>query len=120
MKRLIIILLLSFSFNISAQSVSCGELMGYIKSEGMYSSSISSYTLDSSWLSNVTLYSYDMKYFVIADIKANKHSYGAKPYIFCNIPFSNWSKFKNGGYGESDSYGERFHKYIFDYQCNCN
>lgn len=120
MKRYILVFLLSFSFFASAQSVSCGELMSFIKSEGMYSSSISSYTLDSSWLTKVTLYNYDMKYFVIAEIKANKYSYGSKPYIFCAIPFNNWSNFKNGGYGNSDSYGERFQKYIFDYQCNCN
>ena len=120
MKRTIVLLIFILSLNLSAQSVSCGELMEFIKSKGMYNTSVSSYTLDSSWLSNVTLYSYDMKYFVIAEIKANKYSYGSKPYIFCSIPFNNWLNFKNGGYRESDSYGERFHKYIFDYQCDCN
>lgn len=120
MKRYILVFLFSFSCFASAQTVSCGELMGFIKSEGMYSSGISSYTLDSSWLKNVTLYSYDLKYYVIAEIKANKFSYGSKSYIFCNIPISNWSNFKNGGYGDSDSYGERFHKYIFNYQCACD
>lgn len=53
--------------------------MEFIKSKGMYNTGVSSYTLDFSWLSNVTLYSYYMKYFVIAEIKAYKYSYASEP-----------------------------------------
>jgi hypothetical protein len=120
MKCFFTILLVGCSLSLSAQTVSCEKLMDFIETKGMYYSSVSSYTLDSSWLTKVTLYSYDMNYYVIANIKANEYSYTSKPYIFCGIPFRNWLNFKNGGYGDSDSYGERFHKYIFNYQCDCN
>lgn len=120
MKRSLIILLLSFSLSAIAQTGSCGELMNVIKTKGMYSSTVSSYTLDSNWLNKVTLYGHDMKYYVIAEIKENRYSYNSKSYIFCGIPFQNWISFKNGRSGDSDSYEERFHKYVFDYQCSCN
>ena len=120
MKHFFTIFLFVFSLNLSAQSVSCEELLNYIETKGMYNSSVSSYTLDSSWLTKVTLYSYEMNYFVVANIKANEYSYTSKPYIFCGIPYSNWLRFYSGGYGDTDSYGERFHKYIFDYKCDCN
>ena len=56
----------------------------------------------------------------IAEIKANEYSYSTKSYIFCGIPYSNWSNFKNGyNYSDSRTYGERFHAYIIDYQCSC-
>lgn len=42
-----------------------------------------------------------------------------KRIFFCGIPIMNWSNFRFGGYGDSKSYGERFHKYIIDYKCNC-
>ncbi|PHR10651.1 MAG: hypothetical protein COA40_13540 [Aequorivita sp.] len=119
MKHFFPILLICFSLNLSAQSVTCEDLMDFIETEGMYSSSVSSYTLDSSWLSKVTLYSYDMNYFVVAHIKTSEFSYASTPYIFCGIPYRNWLNFKNGSYGDTDSYGERFHKYIFNYQCDC-
>lgn len=120
MKRFFTIVLVGFSLSLSAQTVSCEELMDFIETKGMYNSSLSSYTLDSSWLTKVTLYSYDMNYYVVANIKPNEYSYTSKPYIFCGIPYRNWLNFKNGSYGVTDSYGERFHKYIFNYQCDCN
>lgn len=98
---------------------SCENLMDFVKSKGYKKGSVGTYTLDSEWLSEVTAYTYDYKLFVIAKIKT-KNSYYPKPYIFCDIPSSKWSSFKNVGYGESDSYGKRFHDNIFDYKCNCN
>lgn len=120
MKHILTVLLIVFSLQMSAQSVRCEELVDFIQTEGMYSSSLSSYTLDSTWLKKVTLYSYDSNYYIVADIKTSEYSYSSTSYIFCGIPFQNWLNFKNGSYGDSDSYGERFHKYIFNYKCDCN
>lgn len=119
MKKIILILLMLTSFNSFSQEVSCTDLLDFIKTKGSYVSSIKSYMLDSSWLYEVTAYSYDGKYYVEAKIKENEYSYTTKSYIFCGIPYMNWSNFNYGSYGDSKSYGERFHKYIIDYQCNC-
>jgi hypothetical protein len=121
MKNLFITALTSllFSFNSFSQDVSCDDLLAFIKSEGYYKASLSRYTLNSSWLHKVTAYSYDYKTYVVAEIKNNEYSYQTNTYIFCGIPSQNWSNFRYGGYGGSQSYGERFHKYIINYQCNC-
>lgn len=119
MKKMFLILaLLCFNLNFS-QEVSCNDLLKFIQDNGYYKTSISSYTLNSSWLYKVTAYNYDYKIYVIAEIKENEYSYSTNTYIFCGIPLQNWSNFQYGGYGDSNSYGERFHKYIFDYKCNC-
>ncbi|MCA1764350.1 MAG: hypothetical protein ABR574_07730 [Cryomorphaceae bacterium] len=112
-------MLSALSFNSKAQDVSCDELKDFIVEEGFRKASISSYTLDSEWLHEVTAYTYEMRTYVVAEIKNNAYSYSTNAYVFCSIPSSNWSSFRNGGYGDSDSYGERFHKYIIDYRCNC-
>jgi len=119
MKKVGLILLLLFSFNSYSQDVSCDDLLKFVKSEGSYESSIGVHTLNSDWLYEVTAYRYESKYYVIAKIKNNKYSYETKSYVFCGIPYRNWSDFKYGSYSDSKSYGERFHKYIIDYQCNC-
>ena len=121
MKKILFIILFAFTFvGAKAQEVSCEDLKNFIEKEGVYVSSFSSFTLDSSWLRKVTCYTYDSKYYVIAEIKKNEYSYITKSYIFCGIPYSNWSNFKNGyNYSDSRTYGERFHAYIIDYQCNC-
>jgi hypothetical protein len=75
--------------------------------------------MNSSWLNKVTAYSYNYKIYVIAEIKKNDYDFNPKSYIFCVIPSMNWQNFQFGGYNDSPSYGERFHKYIFDYKCNC-
>ena len=105
-----------FSLRTYAQEVSCNDLLDFIKSEGYKNSSISNWTLNSSWLYEVTAYSYDYKIYVVAEIKKNEYSLQTNTYIFCGIPSMNWSNFQ---FGTSDSYGERFHKYIIDYKCNC-
>jgi hypothetical protein len=120
MKKTLLLLLLLISFKNYSQTVSCDDLLQFIKSKGTYVASISSYTMDSEWLHEVTAYSYDGKYYVIAKIKKDKYSYSTNTYIFCGIPYRNWSDFKNGSYGDSESYGSRFHKYIMDYACNCD
>lgn len=119
MKKIILMALLLFNFSCYSQEVSCTDLLDFIKSKGSYVGSIPNYILDSSWLYEVTAYRYDGNYFAIAKIKENEYSYRTKSYIFCAIPYMNWSNFYYGGYGDSKSYGERFHKYIMDYQCNC-
>ena len=121
MKKFLLTILFILAFiGAKAQEVSCEDLKNFIEEKGMYQYSLSNITLKSSWLYKVTCYSYDMKYYVIAEIKANEYSYTTKSYIFCGIPYSNWSNFKNGyNYSDSRTYGERFHAYIIDYQCNC-
>jgi hypothetical protein len=121
MKKLLPLLLLSLIINLNSysQEVSCNDLLTFIKSEGFHKASLSSYTLNSSWLQKVTAYSYDYKVYVVAEIKKDQYSYQTNTYIFCGIPSQNWTNFKNGGFYNSSTFGERFHKYIIDYQCNC-
>jgi hypothetical protein len=104
----------------SSDTPSCDSLLEYITSNGYSKGTLINYTLDSEWLKEVKAYSYDYKIYVVAKIKRNEYNYQANTYIFCGISSTNWSNFKNGGYGDSDSYGERFHKYIFDFKCDCN
>lgn len=106
------------SISSGGSSASCEDLVNFIKNNGYRQSTVSSYTLESEWLTEVTSYTYDYKTYVIAKIKT-KNSYYSKPYIFCNIPSNKWSNFKSGGYGERGTYGQRFHDNIFDYKCNC-
>ncbi|TVZ60041.1 hypothetical protein NA63_2589 [Flavobacteriaceae bacterium MAR_2010_105] len=116
------ILLLFISFNLSlsyAQDVSCDDLQNFIQTKGYYKSSLSNFSLNSEWLYEVKAYTYEYTIYVIAKIKPNPYSFNTKAYVFCGIPSQNWSNFQYGGYGDSNSYGERFHKYIFDYRCNC-
>lgn len=121
MKKILIIFIFTLSFfEVKSQEISCEKLKNFIEKEGRYVSSLSSYTLNSSWLYKVTCYSYEMNYYVIAEIKKSEYSYQTKSYVFCGIPYSNWSNFKNGyNFSDKRTYGERFHDYIIDYQCNC-
>ena len=119
LKYFIGILFLCLSINSYSQEVSCNDLLSFIKENGYSKGSLSSYTLDSEWLYEVKAYSYDYKIYVVAKIKTSEYSYSTNTYIFCGIPSYNWSNFQFGGYGDSNSYGERFHKYIIDYKCNC-
>ncbi|WP_350289825.1 hypothetical protein [uncultured Croceitalea sp.] len=104
---------------VNAQEVSCDELQKFIEQKAYQKNSLHSYILNSSWLYKVTAYDYDFKIYVVAEIKESEYSYSTRTYIFCGIPSQNWSNFVYGGYGDSDSYGERFHKYILNYTCNC-
>jgi len=125
MKRFALTLgiLITFICNGFSQETSCQELMQLVKQEGRRFDSVGSYSLyNSSWLKNVEAYKVTIEYrdviFVIAEIKENEYSYRTHKYIFCGVPDSNWRNFKSSYYMES-TYGERFHKYIMDYVCNC-
>lgn len=100
------------------RSISCDDFEEFIIDNGYRKDNLSSYTLDSDWLTEITAYDYDSKIYIIAKIKV-KNSYSSKSYIFCDIPTRNWSNFKYGGYGENKTYGERFHDYIIKFVCNC-
>jgi len=119
MRKIFFLLILLYVHIGSAQEVSCENLLEFIESEGYRKGSLSSYTLNSSWLYKVTAYEYDYRIYVVAEIKRNEYSFSTNTYIFCGIPSQNWSNFRYGSYGDSNSYGERFHKYIIDYVCNC-
>lgn len=119
MKKWITLLGLVFTLSLSSQEVACSDLVDFIEQNGWRSSSVSSYEMNSSWLHRVTMYTYDFKNYVVAEIKESEYSYRTRKYIFCDVPSYNWSSFRFGGYGDTASYGERFHKYIFDYKCYC-
>lgn len=114
-------LFLFISYGAVGQSVSCSELLQYVVKNGRSKATVNSYQLfDSSWLKEVKAYSIENSLFVVATIKRNEYDFTGQKYIFCGIPSSNWSNFYNGLYDLNLSYGERFHKYIFKYQCECN
>jgi hypothetical protein len=102
---------------ISAQDTTCDELANFVKSKGYYKANVPSYILDSEWLTDVTAYSYEYKVYVIAKVKKNEWDFSPKSYVFCGIPENNWNKFSSS-YSDN-TYGERFHTYIMDYQCDC-
>lgn len=118
-KTFLIFILLSINLSFS-QQVNCEDLQEFIKSKGYYKTSLANYTLNSSWLYEVTAYEYDFKIYVIAKIKRNEYDYSPRSYVFCEIPPQNWNNFQYGrNYNDLETYGERFHKYIKNYQCNC-
>lgn len=105
---------------IFSQSTSCTELLNYVESKGRSKGSVSSMSLyDSSWLSEVKAYSIEGNVAVVAKIKKNEYDMYGKKYVFCGLPSSNWDAFYYGTYDYGLSYGERFHKYIMDYVCEC-
>jgi hypothetical protein len=112
-----------FFFGISnefrAQDVSCTELMDFVKSNGYKKGSLNSLSLNSSWLHEVTAFTYESKIFVVARIKANEYSLSTDSYIFCGIPNRNWENFKSWNISGDDNYSEKFHEYIMPYKCNC-
>lgn len=110
---------MAINYSAYSQSVSCDDLLSFIVENGYKKSTLNNYVLESSWLYRVTAYSYDYKTYVVAEIKENEYSNRTRTYIFCGIPNMNWQSFQYGGYGDPVSYGERFQKYIFKYQCNC-
>jgi len=113
-----IVLVLCSTMSI-AQTVSCNDLIQFLEKEGYHSGSVNAFEMNSSWLRKVTAYTYDYKIYVVAEIKRNEYSIQTTKYVFCGVPSMNWQDFRFKGYRDSDSYGERFHKYIMDYQCNC-
>ncbi|MCR8667088.1 hypothetical protein NO995_05300 [Aestuariibaculum sp. M13] len=96
--------------------VSCSEVIKVLENSKLIKDQIKNYTLNSSWLKTVTKYTYENQNFVIIEVLENEYSYKTSKYIFCGIPTLNWINFKTG---LSGTYGERFHKYIFKYKCDC-
>lgn len=103
-----------------AQSVSCEDLMRYVQQEGYNKGTVNTVQLiSSSWLSEVKCYSIDNTLVVIAEIKRDQWGINKKKYVFCGVPSTKWDAFCFGYYDSGKTYGERFNKYIIDYQCNC-
>lgn len=116
MSQILLTFFLFTSLTFSKPQTSCEEIIRLAKSEGIRHGYVSSISLmNSEWLKNVEAYKIEGVIIVIATIK-NESSYFGKEYVFCGVPESNWTSFS---YGYSGSYGERFHQYIIDYQCNC-
>lgn len=110
----------AFSFNVQAQAVKCDDLIHLISEDGKYMSEVTQPgIIQSSWLKSVTAYEYDGKIFAIAIIKRNDYDSIGKKYIFCNIPMKNWDSFAHS-FQVTLTFGEKFHKYIIDYECNCS
>jgi hypothetical protein len=117
LKIIAIILLCLRLSGLNAQTITCSELYEFIIENGYKAESIPDIVMKSSWLKTVTKYTYDNTIFVVAEIKTDEWGIATKSYIFCGIPSENWYLFYIPTYGES--YGEKFHKYIIDYSCNC-
>ena len=112
MKKLLLLSALLISSIIIAQT-KCNDLLNTVKTLKV---NHTDYISDSSWLQKVTFHEhYDSQsrrkvFFAIA--KMNN-----REYVFCDFPFSNqlgyiakWNL----------SSGKAFHKYIFNYKCNCD
>jgi hypothetical protein len=123
MKVLLLSLTIGFIFyNYSlAQDVTCEELVKYVEDEGYVKGTVTSIQLfNSSWLKEVKAYSIDNTIVVIAEVKKDEWGFNTEKYAFCGIPSSNWDAFYSGLYDLGKTYGEKFHKYIYNYNCNCN
>jgi len=121
MKNIILTTILFMTFFPSLGQIKCEEVKDVIEGEGEDIGSLSSFQLiESSWLKSIQAYEFDSKIFVIAEIKTNEYSFQSKKYIFCGIPYSNWKIFYSRYTDSSLSIGEKFHKYIIDYKCNCD
>jgi hypothetical protein len=68
-KLIIIVVIFIFSYNSYSQEIGCGELLDFIIEKGYDKGTVSSYTLNSSWLYKVTAYEYEYKTYVVAEIK---------------------------------------------------
>ena len=110
MKHLLLILL--FVTLISFGQTKCNDIIDTVKTFKVIHTD---YTNDSSWLQGVTFYEYydnqELKKLFFAIAKMN-----SKEYVFCNISYYNQFQYLNAFNGTS---GERFHKYIFNYKCDC-
>jgi hypothetical protein len=130
MKKIIgiIILYIALKSKVSyCQEITCEELTKYVEKEGYSFEKVNSFQLiESSWLNEVQAYLVNLDderiIFVIASIKQDKFGFSNKKYIFCNVPKKNWDFFSKPylTFNTNESYGDRFHKYIRDYECNCN
>jgi|TARA_B110000902_G_scaffold10867_1_gene13082 hypothetical protein len=101
-----------FITSVSFAQIKCNELINTVKTLKVFHRD---YTLDSNWLQGVTFYEYydnqkrKKVFFAIAKIDS-------KDYVFCDFPFDKALLYAAKWQLTS---GEAFHKYIFNYKCNC-
>jgi hypothetical protein len=124
MKNFFISLLISVSFvtiGKSQNAISCDKLIEVVSDKCYKLGGLTPLQLiQSDWLYRVDAYECDENIFVIADIRVkNGYFNETKSYIFCGIPKENWDNFTRLLVDINLSHGEKFHKYIIDYKCNC-
>jgi len=122
MRALLISFMITASSIAFSQTVSCDELISYCENNGRFYQMVSSTILliePSSWLYEVKAYYVEEILVVIAKIKRDAFGFNTKKYIFCNVPYDNWFNFNYSFLDLNSTYGERFRKYIYDYQCDC-
>lgn len=98
-----------------SQQISCEEAYHIIVNQGEIIGSVA--PPYSEWLKKVTAYKIDGELYVEAIVKRDEYGTITDAYIYCGIPKYNWDMFRL--YDSNPSYGEKFHKYIYDYTCNC-
>ena len=104
----------------STNKIHCEDLIAYATVNGKKIGSVSSLSLiNSSWLKEVEAYNFEDNILVVATIKTETWQLQGKKYIFCGIPKENWEVFYNSYYDIGKTYGEKFHKYIIEYECDC-
>jgi len=100
---------------------SCSDLMKYVRQKGNNFQSLSRLDLlNSSWLREVHAYKIDNTIVVIAKIYQDDLLNSEKDYVFCGISQTNWNKFYDRFVDTGLSFGEKFHKYIYNNKCNCD
>ncbi|MBK6573609.1 MAG: hypothetical protein IPG21_14255 [Saprospiraceae bacterium] len=111
MKRIILLFgFILFVSSVYAQNLSCDQLNSTIKSKGSKKKTFTIDELHSSWLQEVTAYSFNGDIYVVA-------SMNNRQYIYCGVPLISWDQFSSNCNG--CSYGQRFNKFIKNYKCNC-
>ncbi len=100
-------------------SISCKELIEYVKLYGDNIQSLDALRLSSSWLKEVKAYEVNDKIVVIAQIYKGEVRIATMEYIYCDIPRRNWDKFYEPIFNTNLTYGEKFHEYINPFKCDC-
>lgn len=105
----------------SQNVISCSKLANEVIQNGKNIGGYSTLQLiTSDWLYKVDGYLYEDIFFVIAEVRRkNSILLETDKYVFCGIPKKNWDSFTNLLTDIDLSIGEKFHKYIYDYKCNC-
>jgi hypothetical protein len=111
MKKLILLSALLIS-SITIAQIKCSGLLNTVKALKV---NHTDYATDSSWLQKVTFHEYydsqSRKKVFFAIAKMN-----GREYVFCDFPLSNQLSYVAKW---NLSSGKAFHKYIFNYKCNC-
>ncbi len=125
MKHILITIALTITFGLSGfsqSSISCDDLADGVVKEGKKIGGYSTLQLlNSDWLYKVDGYEYEEIIFVIAEVKRkNSLLQQTDKYIFCGIPKKYWDNFSSLLSDLPMTVGEKFHKYIYNYKCNCD